>query len=576
MKKRSLLAILFGILLTSCDISLNLSLDFGGVTPSLPGTSSSSNQENSSSIQSSVNGTSSNQSSESMSSSSSSKPVVTGDREVKLFALNDFHGSIEEKETTSGTELGILKYGTFFKNKGAEDNTLILSSGDMWQGSLESNYNYGALLTEMMNEIEFDAFTLGNHEFDWGAEKIINNRKLKDEDTGYQTPFLAANIYNYNIDSNTVYDHASDLGDKYAIRELENGLKVGIIGVIGEGQISSICSQFVDSYTFLDMTDVIKKISDELRVEKDCDVVILDAHAEVEEIAGSTSQDLEGITEISTISNKRYIDAVFGAHTHTHENYLINNVPFVQSAGNGMAHSEIVLNVDENGEVTCSKYTSHKDDVEEVASITSYDQDVVDLVNKYKVESDKIGNEVLGTVDGYFSSGSAYDIANVAVAGFADFAAENNIDIDYAITNNSRATVNSGTLTYRDLYKALPFDNEVYILEVDGYRITNQASHDSTYIYRVNKKAISTSNKYRIAIIDYLGFHRNDNREYNYFKGATTIGKLEKVVGEMYNYREITADYIRKITSSGKTLNSSEYNRKLDAFNTKTLTSSIS
>ena len=117
----------------------------------------------------------------------------------------------------------------------------------MWQGSLESNYNYGTMLTEIMNEAEFDAFTIGNHEFDWGVEKIIANRQLKDKDTNYQTPFLAGNIYNYNINSATVYDHASDLGDKYVIRELENGLKVGIIGVIGGYYIGKFSTDWYSS-----------------------------------------------------------------------------------------------------------------------------------------------------------------------------------------------------------------------------------------------------------------------------------------------------------------------------------------
>lgn len=582
MKKRSLLIVLLGMLLTGCDLSFNLSFNLGDVTPSLPGVTTSSSQGNSSISQSSVNGTSSSyQSSENFSSSNpsssqTSKPIVTENRKVKLYALNDFHGSVIEQTTDYGVEQGILKYGTYFKNKGAEENTLILSSGDMWQGSLESNYNYGTMLTEIMNEAEFDAFTIGNHEFDWGVEKIIANRQLKDKDTNYQTPFLAGNIYNYNINSATVYDHASDLGDKYVIRELENGLKVGIIGVIGEGQISSISSQFSDPYTFLKMTDIIKKLSDELRMDHDCDVVVLDAHASTEEIAGSTTQDDEGITKVSTISGERYVDAVFGAHTHKYEDYYINNVPFVQSGGNGMGHSEIVLNVDPNGNVTCEKYSSHKDDVTEVSSISTYDQGIVDIVNKYKEESDSIGEEKLGTVQGYFNNSTAYDFANVVVAAIADYASLNDIEIDYAMTNNARAKVNTGDLTYRDLYKALPFDNEVFILEVDGYSLNKQAGYDSIFTYRVNKEALNTSKKYKVAIIDYLGFHRNDNRQYDKFKGATNLGKLEKVPGEMYNYREITADYVRRLTANNKVLNSANYNRNVDAFNGKKLTSAIS
>lgn len=107
-------------------------------------------------------------------------------RELHLLATNDFHGSIEE----NSSELGLLKYGTFLKNKRKEDNTLILNSGDMWQGSILSNSNRGEFLTKVMNNIGFDCFTLGNHEFDWSTKYIKQNKALYDIDTNYQTPFF--------------------------------------------------------------------------------------------------------------------------------------------------------------------------------------------------------------------------------------------------------------------------------------------------------------------------------------------------------------------------------------------------
>ena len=119
-----------------------------------------------------------------------------------------------------------------------------------------------------MNEIEFDCFTLGNHEFDWGVSMIQNNQKRKG-DNGYQTPFLAANIYQYDMDSKEIGDYAQ-LGEKYTIKTLENGLKVGIIGVIGKDQITSISSQHVDDYIFLDPVPIIQDLSDELKTKKRC------------------------------------------------------------------------------------------------------------------------------------------------------------------------------------------------------------------------------------------------------------------------------------------------------------------
>ena len=267
--------------------------------------------------------------------------------EINLFAMNDFHGSIIENDE----ELGFLKQGTFFKNKSEEDNTLILNSGDMWQGSIESNSNYGEFLTKAMNYIEFDSFTLGNHEFDWGKQYIINNRSLFDQTTKYSTPFLGANIYNYDIESKTTLSHADDICEDYVIKDLENGLRVGIIGIIGENQITSISSQFADEFTFVDSLPIIKNLSDELRINKKCDVIILDGHASQEQISSE-------VTSTSSLSNKKYVDAVFCAHSHQYENVVINGVPFVQGASNGKSYSEIHLRVS-NGNVSLISSSNH-------------------------------------------------------------------------------------------------------------------------------------------------------------------------------------------------------------------------
>ncbi len=50
------------------------------------------------------------------------------------------------------------------------EGTLLLSAGDMFQGTPISNLFRGKPVIETMNRMGFDAMTLGNHEFDWGME----------------------------------------------------------------------------------------------------------------------------------------------------------------------------------------------------------------------------------------------------------------------------------------------------------------------------------------------------------------------------------------------------------------------
>ena len=495
--------------------------------------------------------------------------TLSQERKVSLYAINDFHGAVNPNPGAPNYEEGIVKVGSFLKGKGQEDNTLILSSGDMWQGSLQSNHNRGNLLTDIMNDAQFDCFTLGNHEFDWGQEYIHKNRLRKgpngNDINGYQTPFLAANIYEYDLDNNQVGSYAS-LGDKYVIRELENGLKVGIIGVIGRDQITSITSQYVDDLTFLQPTEIVKELSLQLRIEQGVDVVVLDAHTDVASITESNKDsitDYANLTSIDSKTNKRYVDAVFCAHSHRNENYLLNGVPFIQASSNGKSYGNIELVVNEQGEVTCSSrdyiYTSN---------IPSYyeDQSIVDLVERYDHSSYPIGQEFLGELKGTLTSSGEKCIANLVTVAMAKYAEKQHIDIDYAVTNGGRADLTGGDITYDKLFKSIPFDNVVYVIETRGSYLYNEIRYN--YFYRVDNEAFKTSKMYKVAVIDYLAFHRNANREYNYFNEFTEIAKLTKQGYDIYNYREITADYIR---SYNGVLNASDYSNSQDRHNAKML-----
>lgn len=569
MKKRYLLLVSLLTTLVGCDFNLTLSF------PNLDNISTSSSEEPSSSED--IISTSEDiiSTSEETISSNTDLPMTSfeqdnEDKTIDIYSINDFHGSTE----INGNEVGILKLGTYFKELRKNENTLLINAGDMFQGSIYSNYNYGNMLTDIMNEIEFDSFTLGNHEFDWGKEKIINNRNRKSENE-YQTSFLGANIYKYNIDTKEVGEFADELCQKYVIKELENGLKVGIIGVIGEGLTSSVTSTYVDEFIFTNPINIVKELSDELRNEKNCDVVILSAHDDPKNIANTTIGekvysgeiiDNSGLTNVSNKSNKRYVDAVICAHSHLGQNFVANGVPFIQAYSNGKAYGHISLNVNSNGEVSLieSKVNSSSS-----INISSYDEKIESIYNSYKEETNIIANEELGTIDStlYQSSDKDLNASKLVTTAIGSYV-EN---VDYTICNSARSNLNEGTITYADLFKAFPFNNDVYIATVKGSDLSYFLEKDYYYMYRNDEEAFDSNKEYKVAIIDYLLLHKNSNREYNYFKNHTIIDIVKKD-GKTYNYRDITADYIRNI----KSIKSSDYSSSSDRYNKDNLSKSVS
>ena len=110
-----------------------------------------------------------------------------------FYEVSDFHGAVNYSQ--SDHYIGLAKMGDYFSKKRAENpgGTIVLSSGDMFQGSAESNLTHGYLVNYAMNIMGFEAMTVGNHEFDWSIDWLKKIQALKVDD--YSIPMLGANVY---------------------------------------------------------------------------------------------------------------------------------------------------------------------------------------------------------------------------------------------------------------------------------------------------------------------------------------------------------------------------------------------
>ena len=442
--------------------------------------------------------------------------LTASSRSVDLYAINDFHGEWNKMSSVSG-------YLTQQKAKG---NTVLVNSGDMFQGSMESNSNFGALLAACMDDTYFDSFTYGNHEFDWGLDNL---RQLAQNS---RTPYLGANIYYWDRASG-FGDFASDFAQEYVIKEMDNGLKVGIIGVIGKDQITSISSQLVQTIGFKDPKEVVPALSSKLRDELGCDVVVVSAHTSQDTFLDDRSWDIT-----------KYADAVFCAHTHQDEKTTKNGVPFIQAKAYAQQVSHVSLTVDASGKVSCKTNTNISYNSSWPNKFTVNEK--MDNANQ-SIASE--ANQVLATLEGG-SLGSQTAVPRLVANAIADYAKSQGYKIDLAMVNNARNSLSKGQVTYTQLYEAIPFDNVVYIAKVSGKDILNEAKYDSNSIWRVSGEKIvnSDSKFYTIAVIDYLLYHQNSARSYNYFPSAFKSDfqpvPLTKSGVDAYNYRLITRDFL--------------------------------
>lgn len=533
---------------TSSLVTSSEGTSSGENTSTTPTSSSNTTTSNSSSLVSTSTSSSGGPSSSSSSGTSSSKTSSSGtssnpsssssvqkDGVYQFYAINDFHGSVLEN-STSYYEGGLAKVGGKLKAlKAADpDHTFIISSGDMWQGSLESNSNYGALVTEVMNNIGFDSMTLGNHEFDYGQSYIQTNRKAAN------FPFLAGNIRTYSNGTMGAAWEGSDISTVIS----RGGIKVGIVGMIGQGQTTSITSKNVADLYFDDPQSYAETEATRLRNSEGCDIVILSLHDPIAVPEGWESSGL-----------KAYFDGVFCAHSHQKEVDLASGVPYLQGIcnGEGISHFELTMS---NGVTSCTNY-------EFISASSSWtdDSEILQIEQGYigTEEFTTLASKTCGTLSGFLTK---YTIANAGCKAIYEKYKKNHSDLALAMENSQRASLSSGTISYSSLYKATPFMNKIVIMKVLGQDITNEAAYNKTYTGDTTTYGtLNASTYYTVAVVDYLAYHQSIYKSYDYFPSLVDTN----IIAEYNAYPvDITFDYFASLSG---TISSSSFADTATGFN---------
>ena len=434
------------------------------------------------------------------SSSVEESSLSSGPKTFTFYSVNDFHGAIKEgRDSYNHYESGISKYfGELATRRKADPtHTVLLSAGDMWQGSLESNYTKGLFVTEAMSAAGFEAMAVGNHEFDFGQEIIKNNAKAA------SFPFLGGNIMNY-VNGQTTSTRNETFGISKTV--IKDGVKIGIVGMIGEGQTSSITSKYVEDLSFVNPLPLALQEATRLKEEENTQINVLLLHDDSSKVTSSFDYWKD---EGKALSD--YFDVVFCGHTHSYNDAVYDGVPLLQAYSNGQAFSKATITFDDN------EVTQRIGQIEYAPSYGRTDVDVEAIIQKHLTkELLELGDRRAGYVNGTLST---RDIGAVGCKAIYDTYNSTYSDLACVMMNSQRDGL-SGEVTYSDIFKATPFSNVIVIARVKGSDIIYEAKYNPTYTGNTAQYATLDSNQYyTCAVIDYLYYHMNADKQYDYFKG---------------------------------------------------------
>ena len=222
-------------------------------------------------------------------------------KRITILHTNDTHSHLDTFPQTDAkfpNQGGAAKRATIFnKIKNENPHTLILDAGDMFQGTPYFNYYGGELEIKVMNMLQYDAGTIGNHEFDNGINSLAEQIQKANFD-----------IINANYDfKNTLMN---GLTKPYKVF-VKDGIKIGVfgLGIKLEGLVNkSEYGETLWNNPIEIAQDVTRILKDELK----CDLIICLSHLGYH--YGNNSQM---ISDLDLAAKTKNIDLIIGGHTHT-------------------------------------------------------------------------------------------------------------------------------------------------------------------------------------------------------------------------------------------------------------------
>jgi len=378
-------------------------------------------------------------------------------REVSITVLHttDLHGHIRPTDITypkeeAGADLGgLARCATAIKKIRAETpNCLLLDDGDTIQGTAASLMSGGLMMVRAMNHLRYDAWTLGNHEFDWGLEK------LKHCVAAAQMPVIACNI------------HGSEpeiVGRlrPFLIKDVD-GVRVAMIGLTTPGVPNWSRPRLIGALRFESSVDALRRALREVKRLKP-DIIVLAAHQGYRNYPDDHANQLRAVT-----SRFPEIDAIIGGHTHrpAPETFVLN-ILYSQAnhSGTDLGRLDFVYDTEQR------KLTRRK---AQLISMDSRVQQAPDLLALCKPDLDAADKElarVIGTATADCSAEGAPShetpVHNLLCEAILDGCRRAGHPADIAIQGvpSNRAEIKKGSIKVSDCWEVQPYENFIGVFE---------------------------------------------------------------------------------------------------------------
>ena len=408
---------------------------------------------------------------------------VKEEQDTVILHTNDVHGRIVEEKGV----IGDAKLATVIEQERAKTNqtTLVVDAGDAFQGLPISNSSKGEARAKILNEMNYDAMAVGNHEFDFGLDEAKKYKEI------LKFPLLSANTY---VNGARLFE-AATIVDKDKNRE---GDEFVVIGVTTPETATKTHPKNVKGVTFTEPIAEVNKVIEEIQAKalaegKDYKHYVVLAHLGVDtttpvEWRGSTLA--EALSKNPRLKGKRV--TVIDGHSHTVESTTYgDNVTYNQTGS--YLHNvgkityksrQLLGNPTQIPAADAKKLPANPKIAAMVKEIKEkYDaENAVEVVSKSPVElnGDRENVRVRETNLGNVVADALYQYGQTGFSHPTDIAVTNGGGLRETIAKDK-------PITKGNVIAVLPFGNTITQIQVTGQQVLDMFEKSLGSILQVDK-----------------------------------------------------------------------------------------
>src|SRR6266446_6867916 len=387
---------------------------------------------------------------------------------ISILHTTDLHGHILPASDYAGDpdRGGLARCVTQIRRWRRQNrNSILIDVGDVYQGTDVGLRSKGELMIDLFNHLKYDAWVVGNHEFDWGIEPFEHALERS------TMPVLAANTLLEGKPSGEFSDEKHPFAkiQPFMLKEIA-GIKVAIVGVTTPGMPFWFRPEFARGIDFQYPIEPVRRAIVMAKSEGAA-AVVLTGHMGLKPRSGGD----DFANTVMALTSEFPEAAVFIAG-HTHQaipSRLTNGVLFTQADHFGIHAGRVDLLFDRNSK----KLLGREAICELMDNRVHLDDVVISRARSHLAESDAALAQPIGelaeTLRARSRPGRPSDIERLIGTAIMEALGERNVAVDGVMHGVFDENVNltAGPKTVNDIWNVIPYENFIVTAELSSDEI---------------------------------------------------------------------------------------------------------